>query len=121
MSTPVEGQARRKHSELGVASFVVLLVSCALFLAAPVILVMHRNVFAELPLLPLAINFLVGMLPIAAVFLNLIGVGLGIAGAAQRNRRKVFAVLGIVLNGSAILLFAGLALVSTLLMTCRQL
>ena len=103
---PVERQARPKHSELGVASFVVFLVSCTLLPSAPVILAVNKSVFAELPLLPLEIHFLVGMLPIATVLLYLIGVVLGIAGAAQRNRRKVFAVLGIVFNGGVVLLVA---------------
>ena len=44
------------------------------------------------------------------LFLYLLGLGLGIAGLVQGQRKRVFAVLGVVLNGGAILVFIVLAL-----------
>jgi hypothetical protein len=40
--------------------------------------------------------------------LAVIGLGLGIAGIAQANRNKLFAILGIVFNGVVVLVVCGL-------------
>ena len=111
MSMPVEVPARPKHSGLGLASLFLFLVYTALFLfflLTSVVLAMYRDP-QTMPPLPSLILILLCLQGFANVFLSLVGVCLGIAGAAQRNRRKVFAVLGIVCNGGVIL-FAGFML-----------
>jgi hypothetical protein len=119
MPMPIESdsQARPKHSWLGVASFVVFLVYCTLFFLVflvSVLLTMSGEPLAKPPALPSPTVILLGIMLFASVFLSLMGVALGIAGAVQRNRRKVFAVLGIVFNGGFFLLFAGVMLLAAL-------
>jgi hypothetical protein len=119
MPMPIESdsQARPKHSWLGVASFVIFLVYCTLFFLVflvSVLLTMSGEPLAKPPALPSPTVILLGIMLFASVFLSLMGVALGIAGAVQRNRRKVFAVLGIVFNGGFFLLFAGVMLLAAL-------
>ncbi len=53
---------------------------------------------------------LAGIGVFACLFLYLLGLGLGIAGLVQSGRKRLFAVLGAVFNGVAILVFVVLTL-----------
>ncbi len=92
-----------KHSGLGIASFVVsLLMGASEFLLIMVAGILETATPGGLNEESLAAIF-IGLLVIAGLFANLAGVGLGIAGLVQRDRKKVFSTLGVVFNGMIIL------------------
>jgi hypothetical protein len=115
---------RRKQSGLGIASFTIF-ASMALIFAIMLgsvavkltgLIDMETGVYdsaeierrmADMPELALMSLALLGTL-----FGNLIGLILGIVGLVQKERKKVFAVLGTVLNGIVIVGLALLVLVS---------
>lgn len=100
----------RKHAGLGIASFVVGLV------AVVEMVVMFGIVVAVLGQSPDGLVdessptvMLVGLLALSGGFLSLIGAGLAVGGLAfQKDRRHIFDVLGLVLNGGLILSVVGL-------------
>ena len=99
-----------RHSGLGIASFVVGLlagiVEFAILAAAGVIEVSTPGGMDENS--PAAV--LIGLGLLAGLALSLLGVGLGIGGLTQR-RKKVFAVLGVVVSLLVTLAVAGLLVV----------
>lgn len=107
--------APRKHSGLGIASFTLFAVMAVAFVALLIAMITQAaelldidyseemspdELVANMENLPqLAV---IGFLLIGTLIGNLVGLILGIVGLAQRNRKKVFAVLGTVLNGLVI-------------------
>jgi hypothetical protein len=87
------------HSGIGIASFIVSVLALVILIAAFAVItvsVTSAGVDKRLEVgagLAIAITWL----------LNLIGLGLGIAGAAQKGSKKVFSVLGIVFSAATIL------------------
>ncbi len=106
-----EGYPPLPHSGLGIASFIIALVAGALLamlvIAAGVMAATAGGGFDETAPATVAL----GCTILLAGLGHLVGTGLGIAGVVQRDRRKVFAVLGLVLNGLAILSIAGMLLI----------
>jgi hypothetical protein len=106
---------RRKHSGLGIASFTLFAVMAVAFVAllaaffaqiSDVINIdnpeeMDPELITEqledLPLLAV-----IGFMMIGTLIGNLIGLVLGIIGLVQKQRKKLFAVLGTILNGLVI-------------------
>lgn len=91
-----------KHPGLGIASFIISVVvgvsELILF-----ILVVSTSIVARDAAYNTAIIFaLVAMLGSLA---NLAGIGLGAAGAAKKNSKKIFSILGIVFNSATLLIF----------------
>jgi hypothetical protein len=95
-----------KHSGLGVASFIIaigagVMIAIVVFLAA----VIESRQPGALDALdhdsPGAMAL--GGAACFAFLLAIIGVGLGIAGVCQRERKTVFAIIGLVLNGLILL------------------
>ena len=84
----------QKHSGLGIASFALsLLMSAGIFfiiMAAGVIETARPGGLDENS--PAAV--VIGLIVLAAGFANLVAMGLGIAGLFQKDRNKVFAILG---------------------------
>ena len=93
--------SQEKHSRLGVASFIIALLTIAMycgellcdisnsqFLAAG-----HRGLTETVVLLV--------FLGCSGILINLIGIGLGIGGLAQKGRKKLFAAWGLILNLAA--------------------
>lgn len=106
--------AAMRHCGLGIASFVIALaialLQFATVLAAGMLEVSTPGGINQRH--PLSI--LVGCFILSGVAVNLVGLGLGIAGLFQRSRKRLFAVLGTVLNllligGVCLLIFIGLA------------
>jgi hypothetical protein len=89
----------RKHKGLGIASFVITVVSFVLVLLAVVIAGVVTMAHKATP----EINTIIGLFLFIVWLLDLIGIGLGIAGALDRTSKKVFPILGIVI-GAAVLL-----------------
>jgi hypothetical protein len=99
---------RLKHSGLGIASFVIALLTGVVFvafvIAVGVIEAAHPGAMDEKP--PAA--FVLGLVALLDLFLCLVGLGLGIGGLCMK-RSKIFPILGIVFNASVVL--GGIALV----------
>jgi hypothetical protein len=93
-----------KHSRFGIASFIIALgVGVFEFVLIAIAGVLAMQAGGELDEnSPEAM--IVGLGVFAGFGMNLISLGLAIAGLCDRNRKKVFAVLGLVIN---ILLFFG--------------
>ena len=108
VADPRDDGAKRRHSGLGIASFVIGCVSAVLIL---VLLVVAGVMEASTPggmseTSPAAIA--IGLMLFLFVFLSLVGLGLGIAGLFQSERKKVFAVLGTIFGGVTVLGTAGI-------------
>lgn len=88
----------KKHSGLGIASFVIAIVfGFALFVLIGLAGYqevtnpggMDENSAAAMVL---------GLMLMGALLMNVVGAALGLAGVIQKERRKIFAVLGLVFN-----------------------
>ena len=97
-----------KHSGLGIASFAVALLAGVLAVAmigvATYFAASLQEEFDDEA--PQAIA--VGLGIMGSLGLAVIGAGLGIAGVAQPNRNKVFAILGLTFNALLVLSVCGL-------------
>ena len=107
--SPPEREDRPKHSGPGIASFILGLISIlaviiAIFIIAAGLVdyIDENGVFFMPDPEELAgdASFLGGsLLYLLGVLIAVVGVVLGIVGCVIRNRRRVFAILGLVLNG----------------------
>lgn len=104
-----------RHSGMGIASFVISLVGAAamlaLFVVAGMIALSTPGGVDEESMQAMVL----GAMIVALFAVELVALGLGIAGVVQRGRRKAFAVLGLVfagatLVGTTVLLAAGSAM-----------
>jgi hypothetical protein len=99
--------SRPRHSGLGVASFILSLVSgvalVASILIAGIIGLNHDPAAPQDRSELMVIGFAV----IGAAALALVGAALGLAGILQTDRKLVFAVLGLIFNVLIILAFCG--------------
>ncbi len=101
------------HSLWGIASFalaiLISLAACAIIGIAAMLGVSATEDVSETHAV------VVGMLCLSIPFASLVALALGIVGVIERNRKRAFAVLGIVFNAPIILLscaFIGLALIA---------
>ena len=97
-----------KHSGLGIASFVISLVAgVAEFLLSMVAGYIEMStpggINADDP-----IAGIIGLMMIAGIFGALVGVGLGIAVLFQKDRKKVFCILGLIFNSVILIALGGL-------------
>jgi hypothetical protein len=115
VADPRDVPSNTRHSGFGIASFVIACVSAVLIfillLVAGVIESSTPGGMDENSPVTIAI----GLLAIVFVFLSLVGLGLGIAGLFQSERRKVFAVLGTVFGlvtvlGTAAIIAVGMSM-----------
>jgi hypothetical protein len=97
----------RRHKGLGIASFIIVLFSLVLIFLLFAVAGVLKTQGRSTP----EVNMVVGITLFACLFLDLIGVGLGIAGLFDRGAKKAFPVLGIVIGGSVLLLTAALVLI----------
>lgn len=100
-----------KHSGFGIASFVVVLAAGTLEFVLVVIAGILETttpggIDDDSP-----ITILLGVAMIGGLFLDLLGIVLGTVGLCQRQRKKIFAVLGVVIGS---LVFVGLLFVIVL-------
>jgi hypothetical protein len=104
-----------KHSGLGIASFIIAIIAGVTlffsFAVAGFLQVSRPGGLDEKS----GLAMLVGLFIIAVCMVHLVGLGLGIAGVFQAGRRKVFSVLGLVLNAGAILGTIGLIVVGNMM------
>jgi len=87
-----------RHSGFGIASFISAMVSLLLFLLAVIIGgIVNNRTPGGMDVTTPAAAFL-GVIVLLAIILALVGAGLGITGLIVKNRKKVFAILGLVFN-----------------------
>ncbi|MFA5423491.1 MAG: hypothetical protein WC374_06490 [Phycisphaerae bacterium] len=107
-------QPAKKHSGLGIASFVLAIVAFLIMF----VLVVMAGVMTTVAggrmdeQSPQAV--VVGCSMILTAMLYILGIGLAIGGLCQRNRYKIFSILGLVLNIVFILGIAMLMLIGIL-------
>ena len=109
-----------KHSGPGIASFVLsmvsllgYIVSVALIgaLISPILNVESNTVTNENMVQKLGVAVLVVIL---FILMNVIGLILGIVGVSLKNRKKIFAILGLILNGVILLSIASFFVISVI-------
>jgi hypothetical protein len=103
---------QRNHSPLGVASFILSLVSGLILLVA---IVAAGAMVTSNPTLDEESPEMIGLgcAILFFGFLELVALGLGIAGAIQASRSKVFAILGIVFSAVVLLGIAFLMVIGS--------
>lgn len=114
----------KKQSGLGIASFIIALVSVVLIIVSIAIAASFAADFANNELLlndPAAIEsmdeealvpiMLAGLSILASIGVAVVGLILGIISAFSKTRRKVFGVIGIILNGLIVIGAVGLVVV----------
>jgi hypothetical protein len=106
------------HSGVGVASFIIGILVLLLGLAGMGLAVVAA-VQAQRSGHPPAAAMVGGMLIIGAVILALAGTGLGIGGVCQRHRKKVFGIIGLCINGLALLGGLGIMLLGVMFASGR--
>ncbi len=104
-----------KHSGFGIASFIIALAAgaleCVLIVIAGILETMTPGGVDE----DSPVAMLLGLVVIGGILINLLGIIFGIVGLFQRDRKKPFAVLGVVI-GSLVLLGMLLVIVIGLVM-----
>ena len=97
----------RGHKGLGIASFVIGVICLITVMGLVVVAGVVTNAGRATP----EFNMIIGLSVISAVFVDLIGIVLGIFGATDRSSKKVYPVLGLVLNVLVVVLFTALMIV----------
>ena len=107
---PLIPSPAQKHSKIGIASFVVgilaALVFCLVILLAfgfDFLMAAQNPTFQINQNSPTVLSL--GLVMCLSPVLSLVGVGLGIAAVLQKNVKKLFGILGLVLNLMTILTF----------------
>ncbi|CAM4375851.1 DUF4064 domain-containing protein [Saccharibacillus endophyticus] len=123
-------QERLKHSGVGIASFVLSLISIALYVVFVVSAIgvvyslaevgstvdFDVNSATEEQLMSVGLSAIVLIFSVlGAAVLNLVGAILGIVGIVSKTRKRVFAVIGTVLNGLCLLGGGGFIIFSTVI------
>jgi hypothetical protein len=107
----VEDDRGLKHSGLGIASFIIAIVLGVFeFLFIVVAGIVETTNSGGIEAKP-TIAIVVGMSILLGVGLSLVGIGLGIAGLIQKNRKKVFTILGLVFNIAVIIMVLGIVVI----------
>ncbi len=93
-----------KHSGLGIASFTISIVSGVfIFLILAILGVMEATtpggIDEESP-----VTFFIGLLLLTFIGASFLAFGLGMGGLAQKERKKIFAVLGTVLAAAPVII-----------------
>ena len=103
-----------KHSRFGIASFILALVAGVFeFILIAIAGVLSAQAGSELDEnSPEAM--LIGLGVLGGFAVNLISLGLAIAGLCERRRNKVFAILGLVINILLVVGVCGLAAIGTM-------
>ena len=98
---------QKKHSGVGIASFVIGIVSML-----GVCLTFGLSFYAQSAgsQTSSSMTSAVGFLGICSMVISLIGVGLGIAGVVQKVQSKVFPIIGLVLSALVLLGMCGIML-----------
>jgi len=100
-----------KHSGLGVASFILsIAIGVFDFLVVALAGLMEASTPGGMDE-ESVIAIIIGLFILGGLAANLAGMGLGIAGLAQRDRKKVFSVLGLAFNTAIVSGIIGLMVI----------
>jgi hypothetical protein len=94
---------KRKHSELGIASFIISIVSILIFLS--LILAYFGPINPYTTITPHWISLMYKILSYSTwplPFAPLLALGLGIGGLIQKDRKKIFAIFGTIFSAVVI-------------------
>ena len=104
---------KTKHSGMGIASLVigilVIILLCFTFTLA-----MAQGGNPNMSINSDSLLTFIGLLTCGTIMLSLVGVGLGIAAIIQKNVKKVFGIIGLVLNGVSLLGLGGITILGLL-------
>ncbi len=92
----VDTKEEKKQSGLGIASFVMSMVNIAMIIS---IFVASFKASANVYTVDSSLLVLVGLLSILCVILSVVGTVLGTISVCQKNKKKVFGIIGLVING----------------------
>lgn len=98
----------KRHSGLGIASFVIALgggVGEFALVVITAVLMAHRPGRVNPPAVTV---ILLGLGILGGIALHFVGVGLGIAALFQRDRTKIFAILGLIFNALVVISICGM-------------
>jgi hypothetical protein len=106
----------KKHSKIGIASFVIGIVAMLIFCIALVLTTIYAIPIASQITSPTSfqidqsspIIITLSILMLISPLLSLVGAVLGIVALVQKNYKKTFSIIGLVLNLLIILVFCGL-------------
>ena len=98
---------QKKHSGVGIASFVIGIVSV---LGVCVTFGLSFYAQSASSQTSSSMTSTVGFLGICSMVISLVGVGLGIAGVVQKVQSKVFPIIGLVLSALVLLGMCGIML-----------
>jgi len=99
----VQNQAALKHSGLGIASFIIAVISTAIIFISFGILAYGEKIYPEIPIPTDVIQPVVVMILFFGSFLSFIGFGLGMAGLIIKGRKKSFSILGFTINSALLI------------------
>jgi hypothetical protein len=99
--------AIRTHKGIGIASFIIGVTCFTLILA----LMATTGVMATTGKMTPEVSVILGLGMLAACCVDLIGIALGLVDAVDRSSKKVYPVLGLVLNIVILALFAGVVII----------
>jgi len=92
-------KAESKHSGLGIASFIISIIGGIGSIVVLVVAGYYETVTPG----GMLVAMIVGVF-LFAIFLLLVGTGLGIAGLFQKDNKRIFAILGTILNSAFLIL-----------------
>ena len=101
----------RTHKGTGIASFIIGVTSIVLVMA----LIVGAGAMATTGKMTPQLSMMLGLGMIAACFVDLIGLALGFVGAVDRSSKKVYPVLGLVLNFVIVALFAAMLVIGLMM------
>jgi hypothetical protein len=108
MTMTMENQATiRTHKGTGIASFVIG-VTCVILVMA---LMGTAGVMTKTGAITSELNIIIGLGMISACFVDLIGIVLGFLGAVDRSSKKVYPVLGLIINFLVVVLFVAVLVI----------
>ena len=102
----MEQQVVLRHKGLGIASFIICLFALILIFLLFAVAGALKSQGRSTP----EVNMVVGSALFVFLFLDIVGVALGIAGLFDRGSKKVFPVLGVVIGAVILLATIGLVL-----------
>jgi len=106
----LQNQIDIKHSGLGIASFIIAVISTIIIFISFGILACGKEVYPETIIIKNIIEPIIVMVLFFGSFLSFVGFGLAIVGLVIKGRRKLFSILGLIIN-SALLIGAVLILI----------
>ena len=103
-----------KHSGVGIAAFIIsLLMGLITFIVVVIAGILESSSPGGMDETSIEAA-VVGLLIIGCILVQLVALGLGIAGLVQKNRKKLFAILGTVFSGMTLFGVVVLMLIGTM-------